>query len=54
MSLEGLSPRRRQIAALVVEAARNKEIANRLNISEAAVKAPSGRHVSKIQSGDAS
>ena len=42
MSLEGLSPRRRQIAALVVEAARNKEIANRLNISEAAVKAHLG------------
>jgi two-component system, NarL family, nitrate/nitrite response regulator NarL len=42
MSLDGFSPRQRQIAALVVEAARNKEIANRLNISEAAVKAHLG------------
>jgi two-component system, NarL family, nitrate/nitrite response regulator NarL len=42
ISLDGLSPRQRQIAALVVEAARNKEIANRLNISEAAVKAHLG------------
>ena len=42
MSLDRLSPRQRQIAALVVEAARNKEIANRLNISEAAVKAHLG------------
>ena len=42
MSLDKLSPRQRQIAALVVEAARNKDIANRLNISEAAVKAHLG------------
>jgi two-component system, NarL family, nitrate/nitrite response regulator NarL len=42
MSLDRLSPRQRQIAALVVEAARNKEIANRLNISEGAVKAHLG------------
>ena len=42
MSLDRLSPRQRQIAALVVEAARNKDIANRLNISEAAVKAHLG------------
>ena len=38
-SLESLSPRQRQIAAMVLEAARNKEIAHRLKISEAAVKA---------------
>jgi DNA-binding CsgD family transcriptional regulator len=42
MNLDGLSPRQRQIAALVVQAARNKEIASRLKISEAAVKAHIG------------
>jgi DNA-binding NarL/FixJ family response regulator len=41
-NLDGLSPRQRQIAALVVQAARNKDIASRLKISEAAVKAHIG------------
>jgi DNA-binding NarL/FixJ family response regulator len=40
--LDTLSPRQRQIAAMVLEAARNKEIARRLKISEAAVKAHLG------------
>jgi two-component system nitrate/nitrite response regulator NarL len=42
ISLDTLSPRQRQIAAMVLEAARNKEIAHRLKISEAAVKAHLG------------
>jgi DNA-binding NarL/FixJ family response regulator len=36
--LDRLSPRKRQVAAIVMEGASNKEIANRLNITEAAVK----------------
>jgi len=38
ISFDGLSPRKRQITALVAEGIINKEIANRLNISEATVK----------------
>jgi two-component system nitrate/nitrite response regulator NarL len=42
VNLDGLSPRQRQIAALVAQGTRNKEIANILSISEAAVKAHLG------------
>ena len=44
MCLDGLSTRKQQVAALVIEGAGNKAIANRLNISEATVKA----HVTSI------
>jgi DNA-binding NarL/FixJ family response regulator len=39
MSLDGLSTRKQQVAALVIEGAGNKAIADRLNITEATVKA---------------
>jgi DNA-binding NarL/FixJ family response regulator len=39
INADSLSPRQRQIAAMVLDAARNKEIAQKLKISEAAVKA---------------
>ena len=39
MNLDGLSTRKQQVAALVIEGAGNKAIANRLNITEATVKA---------------
>jgi DNA-binding NarL/FixJ family response regulator len=44
MSLDGLSARKQQVAALVIEGAGNKAIADRLNISEATVKA----HITSI------
>ena len=42
--LDGLTQRKRQIAALIGSGAKNKEIANKLNLSEATVKA----HLSSI------
>ena len=39
LPLDGLSVRKRQVAAIVMEGASNKEIAKRLNITESAVKA---------------
>jgi two-component system, NarL family, nitrate/nitrite response regulator NarL len=39
INADSLSPRQRQIAVMILDAARNKEIAEKLKISEAAVKA---------------